>query len=604
MIKVRQNGVVYEVSFPYDPNIVALVKNVPGRRWVQQAKFWTIPSDKLGFLLNQLKGTVYENSITIQSDENINENASIDATIQVPDVDISNIKFYVKPGSTPYKHQLDTLRYYIDRHERNLHSGFILGDEPGLGKTLSVINTAIYAKNRYKYKHCLIICCINSSKHNWYSDIVLHTDGEYTPYILGTRYKKDKQTRRYDTGGAEKLADLESGYMYNDKSQGKLPYFLIINIEALRYKVGRKYPITEKLISMINAGHLNMIAVDEIHKNASPTSSQGSQLLKIKKNTASRAEWIPMTGTPIVSKPTDVFLPLKLVDGHTYSSYYAWCKEFCLYGGFGGHEIMGYKNIPILKNMLQNNMLRRLRKDVLDLPPILRCVKYVENSKYQQRLYEQVQSDIRKDRNNILMSLNPMAKLLRLRQVNGAPEIIDRSIKLDDNYLNINSKIRAVIEEIEEAVSCNEKIIVYSNWVEHLRTLYRFISKQYKVCCYTGTMSDADREKHKQVFINNPEYHVMIGTIGALGTSHTLAVARRVCFLDEPWNPSDKEQAEDRVYRIGTTNSVRVCTIITKDTVDEHVHDILNTKSGVSNYIVDNKLDLRNNPELFDLLLS
>lgn len=599
-----QNQIVYEVSFPYDPNLVEMIKTVPGRRWVQSSKFWTIPANNLGFLLNQLKGTRYEPQVRVTSWEALNVNATLDATQQIPDVDISNIPFYVKEGSKPFAHQLDTLRYYIGRHESNKHAGFILGDEPGLGKTLSVINTAIYAKNRYKYKHCLVICCVNSAKHNWVADIKLHTRGKYSGYILGTRRKRDKVSLRYDTGGVEKLADLESGHMYGKATEDKLPYFLIVNVEALRYKVKKSYPFVDALIKLIKSGQINLIAIDEIHKNASPSSSHGKQLLRIKKETASLVEWIPMTGTPIVNRPTDVFLPLRLVDGHSYKSFYDWCKGFCVSSGFAVTDIMAYKNIPALKYMLQSNMLRRLRKAVLDLPPIQETVKYVENSPQQQKLYDAVVADLKRSKPQILTSLNPLVQFLKLRQVNGAPELVDPSIPLDSKYLSVNAKLSAVLEELEDASAANEKIIIYSNWVEPLRTLYRYISKTYKVCCYTGTMSDTDREKNKQRFQTDPTYTVMIGTVGALGTSHTLTAGRRVCFLDEPWTPTDKEQAIDRVYRIGTTGTVRVCTIITKDTIDERVHDILSTKDGVAKYIVDDKLNLRNNPELFDMLLG
>ena len=45
MISVKQNDEVYEVSFPYDPFVVEMIRNVPGRRWVSSAKMWTIPKD-------------------------------------------------------------------------------------------------------------------------------------------------------------------------------------------------------------------------------------------------------------------------------------------------------------------------------------------------------------------------------------------------------------------------------------------------------------------------------------------------------------------------------------------------------------------------------
>ena len=117
-------------------------------------------------------------------------------------------------------------------------------------------------------------------------------------------------------------------------------------------------------------------------------------------------------------------------------------------------------------------------------------------------------------------------------------------------------------------------------------------------------MKQEDRELHKRAFQENPKYTVILGTIGALGTTHTLTAARNVIFYDSPWNPSDKEQAEDRAYRIGTKNSVNIYTLVSKNTIDERVENILYRKDSISKYIVDNKLDIRNNPELFDILLG
>ena len=65
MINIVQNNQVYEITFPYDANLVELIKNVPIRDWHPDSKLWTIPKDMLGFLLNQLKGTKYEKDINL-----------------------------------------------------------------------------------------------------------------------------------------------------------------------------------------------------------------------------------------------------------------------------------------------------------------------------------------------------------------------------------------------------------------------------------------------------------------------------------------------------------------------------------------------------------
>ena len=53
MINVIQNGEIYEITFPYDANIVEIIKLIPGRRWNPDAKMWTIPKERLGFLINE-----------------------------------------------------------------------------------------------------------------------------------------------------------------------------------------------------------------------------------------------------------------------------------------------------------------------------------------------------------------------------------------------------------------------------------------------------------------------------------------------------------------------------------------------------------------------
>lgn len=601
-IYIRQHGDVYEVQFKYDPIIVNAVKAVPGRQWLPNQKMWIIPRDRLGWFVKEFKDTAYESHVHIISEEQLNENASIDVTIDIPDVDISDVNMRVMQGAEILPHQFDFMRYAVARQQSGNMNGFLVADEQGLGKTLESFNLALYNKKKYRFKHCLIICCINSSRINWYEDIKKHTNGEEVPYIIGMRKTRDGRVR-YTGSGPEKYEDFLVGRTFGKKIGDPLPYFLILNIEALRYQKDRKYAITRRIIDLIEKGRIQMIIVDEIHKNASPSSKQGKQLLEIKKATGNHVMWLPMTGTPITNTPTDLFTPLRLTGSHTITSYYKWCQEYCMYGGFGGHEIVGYKNIPRLKVILQHNMIRRLKSQVLKLPPKIQYVEYIENTEYQVKLYQKVLEDVMQRRDAIISSLNPMTQLLRLRQVNEAPELVDSDLRIDDQYLSKNARLSRLLELLDEIHERKEKVLIFSNWVEPLRTLYKYISPKYKCCCFTGTMSLPDRDHHKHVFMTNPDYTVMLGTIGAMGTTHTLTAAQNVIFYDCPWTPSDKEQAEDRAHRIGTSTPINIYTLVTKDTIDERVQDILYTKKGISQYIVDGHLDIYNNPKLFDLLL-
>lgn len=606
-IQINQNGNYYEIKFKYDPTLVAMIKQIPGKEWNPGEKLWRIHKDKLGMLLNMLKGSKYADAYELQSNEQIGENAEIEPTTTIPNVDLTGIKLFVEDGSKLYPHQLDFMKYAIDRQRKGYRSGFLCADSPGLGKTIESVNYAMYNKLYNRYKHCLVICNVNTSKYNWQDDIRKHTNGKMSGYILGSRKRKHPKPGQaiYIVGSSQnKLDDLLCGHMYGDDTESELPYFIILNVEAIRMKVGKRYPIADKIIDMINDGELNMIIIDEVHKNMSPTSLQGKQILRIKDKTHSRCTWVSLTGTPIVNKPTDAFLPMRLIDAHNFTSYYKWCQYFCVYGGYGGHEVIAYRNIPRLKFMLQQNMIRRRKEDVLNLPDKIHMDVYVENTKYQSRLAEEVTMDLIAHAEEIANDLNPMVRFLRLRQVNGSPELVDHDLRVDNTYLKYNAKLVKLLELLEEIHERGEKTVIFSNWVEPLRTLFKFLSSKYKVCCFTGTMSEAERQKHKRVFMNNPEYTVMIGTIGALGTTHTLTAANNIIFYDEPWTYADKLQAEDRCHRISAKKSVNVYTLISKDTIDERVHDIVYSKKDTSDYLVDNKLDFKNNPNLVATLLG
>lgn len=602
MITVTQNKNLYEIRSKYDPELVEILRGLPDRRWNAEQKIWEIQVKMLGRFLDAVQGTKFESQIRVFSDEAIGQDASLETTDKIPNIDLTGVPFYIKEGQKPFKHQLDALKYAIGKG----NGGFLLCDDPGMGKTVEVLNIAMHRKSTHGYKHCLIICCINTAKYTWYDEISDHLDGIEKPYILGTRIKKRSGQLDFTTGNTERQEDLKTGHMYGDKSAPELPYFIITNIESIRAKAGRgKFPMVDILINWINNGKLDMIVLDEIHKNTSPTSQQGKCLLEVKKRTGTKAEWLPLTGTPITKAPLDAFLPLKLVDGHLYNSFYKWKDNFCVMGGYGDHQILSYKNIPDLKDMLQEHMIRRRRQDVFDLPPKTRIVEYVENTPYQQRLYNQINAEIKKKKDSIIGSIHPLVAFLKLRQVTGSPELVDDTLKVDKFYPKINAKLTRLLELLEEITARGEKVVVYSNWVEPLRTLYKFIAARYNTAVYTGTMKEQDRQAQKTKFVSDPKCHVLLGTVDSLGTSHTLTVAKNIVFYDTPWVGANFTQAEDRCYARGAVvNDLKVHILIAKDSVDEVVYRVLHRKLDTASFMVDNDLNIKKNPELFDMLLG
>lgn len=569
------------ISFPYSQKLVNLMRSQPIRYWHSDIKQWEVPYEYLKDITDYL-----EEDYKITVDETIPESMlHSDSYIDIP----SDYVF----KTPPFEHQLEGIRYGLN------HKKFLLGDEQGLGKTKQMIDLACINKQLYGYKHCLIIACVNGLKYNWQEEIYKHSNE--SGYILGTRINKKGVTKV--SGNKERLEDLKHLDMISD-------YFIITNIESLRFKFSEKipcktkgkngkvryksvthYPIVEELQKLIKSGEISMIVADEIHKCKDSTSLQGRALLSLNADSV-----VALSGTPLMNNAIDLYTPLKFI-GFEKHSLYSFKNHYCICGGFGGHTIVGYKNLTELQTILDKCMLRRLKKSVLDLPDKIYINDYVEMSANQRKIYTSVLEDLRQNIDKVKLSPNPLTMLIRLRQATGNPSLLSSSAK-------DNPKFDRLLELVEEVVGNGKKAIVFSNWTDVLCPAYELLnSKGYEPALYTGLNKD-DRESEKDRFQNDPRCKVICGTIGAMGTGLTLTAGTTVIFLDEPWNRGIKDQAEDRAHRIGTTESPNIITIMCKDSIDEKIHNIVYRKGKMSDIIVDKEEDLFKNPQIINYLLS
>lgn len=562
------------ISFPYDQRIVNLMREQIIRYWHPDSKEWELPYKCLEDIKDKLKN--YDLAIT----DNCEIKADLKNNTKITNYIPKDYKFKI----SPFSHQIEGIEYGLK------YDKFLLGDEQGLGKTMQVINIACIKKQQKNYKHCLIICGVNGLKWNWKSEVEKHSNEK--AYILGTRYDKKGIEKigtvqdRFDDleqllNEDELLQNDDYGFFnYNPLFNS---YFLITNIETLRNE-----KIIEKLKLLCERGIINMIALDEGHKCKDPTSIQGKALLKLNAETM-----ISMTGTPLMNNPLDLYIHLKWL-GYEKHAFYSFKQHYCVFGGFGGYQIVGYKNLDQLKVQFEDIMLRRLKKEVLDLPDKLYSTEYVEMTKNQTKIYKEVFSDISSNIDKVASAINPLAELIRLRQATGYTGILSSTIQE-------SAKLDRLDELLEEIIANGNKAIIFSNWTAMTNPVYERLSK-YNPAIITGETKNRVAEQDK--FMNDDSCKVIIGTVGAMGTGLTLTAANTVIFLDEPWNKAIKDQAEDRAHRIGTKENVNIITIICKNTIDERIHDIVEQKGKMADLLVDGKLTQQNRHQLVNFLLS
>lgn len=541
------------LSFPYDTALVELIRSQSERYWDKDNKTWEVPAKKLRELLPCL------------TKHNVNITGDFSAFTEVKKV--ANVPKEFQFKTKPYDHQIDGLNFGLT------HDKWLLGDEQGLGKTKQVIDIAV-AKKLEGAKRCLIICGVNGLKWNWQNEIRTHSNE--SGWILGQRRRRTGKI--YIGSTKDKLEDLKNINTIQD-------FFLITNVESLR-----DADIAATISEYCKKGIINMVAIDEIHKCKNPSSQQGKGILKIKADIH-----IAMSGTPLMNTPLDLFIILRWL-GYEKHAFYQFKNHYCIMGGYGGYDVVGYKNMPELQERVDSIMLRRLKDEVLDLPEKVYIDEFVEMTAKQEQVYKEVSADIKANIDKIKMANNPLAELIRMRQATGYTGILSSTI-LE------SAKIDRLEEIVEESVANNRKVVIFSNWTQMTSPIYNKLCKNYKGVIITGETDDVERQVNVNHFQNNPECKFILGTIGAMGTGLTLTAGTVVVFMDEPWTMANKQQAIDRCHRIGTKSNITIYTIMCKNTIDERIHEIVEKKGMIADAIIDGKV-AGNKTELLNFLLS
>jgi len=536
------------IESEYDHELISFIRNLSARFWHAERKVWEVSAKYLPNLVDFLKKGQYMYELS--------------GALSAEKPTIPKIDFNFK--TKPFNHQLTGFNFGLE-HER-----WLLADEQGLGKTKQVIDIACAYKQIRGYKHCLIVCGVNGLKWNWFNEISTHSNEK--GHILGIKRNGTIGTNNDKLRDVDHLDEIED-------------YFLITNVETLRDN-----RIADALQARCKSKDIGIVAIDEVHKCKNPSSQQGKGILKVLPEVR-----IAMTGTPLMNTPLDLYIVLKWL-GYESHSFYQFRNHYCVFGGYGGYEVMGYKNMEQLQEQVKDIMLRRLKTEVFDLPEKTFVDEYVEMTPKQSVIYKEVSNAIRENIDQIKMSANPLSEMIRMRQATGYTGILSSTVRE-------SAKLDRMEELVEEAVANGKKVVIFSNWTQITDEALMRLSKRYDGVSITGETPDEIRQKNMEMFQTRDDCKFIIGTIGAMGTGFTLTAGSIEIFLDEPWNRALKDQAVDRCHRIGTTENVTIFTLLCKGTIDEKIHTLVYEKGEMSDTLIDGQI-ARNKIGIVDFLLS
>ncbi len=329
-------------------------------------------------------------------------------------------------------------------------------------------------------------------------------------------------------------------------------------------------PVYDIEVSQNNNFFANNILV---HNCKNPDTKQGKNLLNLKSDYQ-----IGLSGTLLINNPLDLYLPLNWIDMDR-STLTNFKSNYCIFNI--NKQLIGYKNLDIIKNQLAECSIRRT--NVLDLPPKTIIPEYLDMKEDQNSFYEDVKDGIRDEVDKVkLTTTSLLAMATRLRQSTSLPSI------LTSNDIS-NIKIERTCELVDEIIKNDDKVVIFSSYKDVIKELESKLNN-YNVVTGTGDTNDNILSNNIDKFQNDPNTKVFLGTWQRCGTGLTLTAASYMIFIDTPWTDAQFQQSCDRIYRIGTTKPVFIYVLICNNTIDERVYEIINTKRAISDYIIDDTI--------------
>jgi SWI/SNF-related matrix-associated actin-dependent regulator 1 of chromatin subfamily A len=284
-----------------------------------------------------------------------------------------------------------------------------------------------------------------------------------------------------------------------------------------------------------------------------------------------------LTGTPLTSRPRDLFVLLQLAAHPLGRSFLAFAKRYCAAEkGEYGWKTGGASNIEELTVQLHGVMLRRSKDDVLSLPPKLRTWLPVEvapgtGSRAIKKVFELLAGKDSRPAQSRDVELRRRGKLL--------------AFLVEARQALASAKVTSTLDFVRGALDQGEKVIVFSCFDDPIRKLTKDLGS--KAVVVTGKTPAATRQSLVDRFQNDVDVRVFIANIIAGGTGLNLTAATQVVFNDLDWLPTNHWQAEDRAYRIGQTRTVNVTYFVARDTIDDFVQAVLETKAALVSAIVE-----------------
>lgn len=245
----------------------------------------------------------------------------------------------------------------------------------------------------------------------------------------------------------------------------------------------------------------------------------------------------------------------------------------------------------LLSRFIHPFVLRRKKSEVLlELPEKIEEIAYVGLSDEQKELYKKAYLSTKE---TLLQEIENPSKpvpyihifslLTKLKQICDHPcLLLGNPLEYKQHH---SGKWDLFVELLQEVREGGQKLVVFSQYLKMLDIIEKHLVEG-KVGFATIRGSTRDRKGQVEKFRDDSSCEVFIGSLQAAGVGIDLVAASVVIHYDRWWNPAKENQATDRVHRIGQNRGVQVFKMVTKGTIEEHIHQLIEKKISLMENVV------------------
>lgn len=547
-----------------------LIKSIPGSRWDNTEKIWTLPLTWAACV--QLRG-IFESHLTVGEGLAawawIEYHERVERSTQLRELTESSFG------------NLDLYPFQRAGVDWMLHAGSgLLGDEMGTGKTIQILTLL----NELGTDDALpaLVVCPNSVKMNWAKEAMRWLPKSVPLVLMGSaKNKADLLKVAQSESKALVVVNYENAWRLSrlagfgsmrllrcrlcDKTNG------IPDLSAAKCEVHPR---------ALNSIPFKTIIVDEAHRIKDPKAKQTRAVWALGAGESVTRRWT-LTGTPLANDPSDLWSLMHFVAPKEYPTKSKFVDRYALqaWNAYGGLDVVGLN--PQTKSefyKIFDPRFRRMPKELVlqQLPPKIRTVRWIEMTPKQKKAYDELEKSLvtRLDNGQVMVARSNLSAQIRLLQLSSSYCRVDLgdqpedpaswTVELAEPSPKLDELISVLVElGDKQVVVCAEQrrlIELASDRLTKLGVSHGLI---------TGKITELDRAENLRRF-QDGELRVLMFTMKAGGVGLTMTAADTMVRLQRSWSMVDNLQGEDRIHRIGSErhDSIHIIDLVTEGTVE------------------------------------